>query len=113
MGIWITDIVIARQIAEALREQNMLVMRTMRNRRLTRNAESRRSSWPRDDQDLARTVVPAAPLERVLVCGETGDDKALLAAPLADVPVDGRNGAESSVVIGRWQPDVVVHRSVS
>jgi hypothetical protein len=110
MGIWMTEIVIARQIAEALTEQNTAVMRAMGDRRLIRHLQPGRKSWPRDDQDLARTV---APPERVLVCGEMGGDEALFAAPMANAPVGAPHRPGTSVVLGRRQPDIVFHRSVS
>jgi hypothetical protein len=40
MGIWMTEVVIARQMAQALTEQNMIAMRSMGDRRLSALARS-------------------------------------------------------------------------
>jgi hypothetical protein len=37
MAIWVTDLVVARKFAEAVREQNTLITRAMRGRPLIRS----------------------------------------------------------------------------
>jgi hypothetical protein len=90
VAIWMTDLIVARAIAQALTEQNALITRVVRGRarpqrfRIDRTSSSRRGF----ERDRAGTVAPTARLRRVLVCGENGGDGVLLATPLAGVPVE-------------------------
>lgn len=86
-AIWTTELMIARKIVEAVREQNTLILRAIRNRPLIRSIQTERKALP------PRRPAPApagtdAQLNRVLVCGESGDNEAFLATPLDGVPVE-------------------------
>lgn len=65
VAIWVTDLLVSRKIAQAIKEQNTLLTRTMRGRPLTRTAQINRKAWSREGPapDRAGTAVRAAPLK--------------------------------------------------
>jgi hypothetical protein len=113
VGIWMTDLIVARTIAQALKEQNRLIASAMRGRplpwsgQIDRNANSRERTAP----DRAGTMPTAEPLKRVLVRGESGGHEAFLATPLDGVPVDADRRAGSGVTRGSRSTGFVFQRS--
>jgi hypothetical protein len=113
-AIWMTNVIVAREIAQALREQNTLITRGMHGRALKQCFQIDRKLSSREgfERYRAGTVPPTAQLKRVLVCGENGGE-VLLATPLAGVPIEAARPAGAHVMRGRNRVGFVFHRSRS
>jgi hypothetical protein len=113
VAIWMTDLLVARTIAQALKEQNDLITRAMRGRPLKRSVPIDRKAWSRErpGSDRAGTVPPAGQLKRVLVRGESGGHEVFLATPLDGVPVDAEGRPGPDVVRGRRGAGYIFQRS--
>jgi hypothetical protein len=112
-AIWMTNLIVAREIAQALVEQNTLITRATRGRAFTQcfRIDRKLSSRAGFERYRAGTVPPTAQLKRVLVCGENGSREILLATPLAGVPIEAALPAGSDVIPGRNRVGFVFHRS--
>jgi hypothetical protein len=115
VAIWMTNVIVARQVAQAIREQNALITRAIRGGSLTRSLQIAPKGWSRERPAPCRggAVATAAPLKRVLVYGESGGHEAFLATPLAGVPVDADRRPGSDVMSGPRRVGFVFQRSGS
>jgi hypothetical protein len=93
LGIWVTNLIIAREVVQAIREQNALMARAMYDHPPVWPLRIDPAEWPPDGAEPDRMGVGAAPaMNPVLVFGESGDDEAILATPLDGVPLDDDRG---------------------